>query len=202
MKHNTIKHSKDNALEKHEQEALIQLIKTSIKNEETKQKYLVLIHLLMDGGLRISEAIETRLDWFNETEDGITLNIPKSDRDLRNKKQFWSPKSSAGVREIIFINPIIGERVRSFFIGKPKGLDISRQRAGQIIKDLGTKINKPNLHPHALRSTYANSLVYMGVNESTLTYYMGWTNINTAVAYIKTSKFAARTDLLNKCKLK
>ena len=52
-------------------------------------------------------------------------------------------------------------------------------------------MNKPKLHPHALRSTYANNLVYAGVTESTLCYYMGWNNLQTAVNYVKTSNIAA-----------
>ena len=197
-KRNTIKHSKDNALEKHEQEELIRAIKQLPNKEETKYKYLVMVHLLMSSGLRISEAIQTRLEWFNETEDGVTLNIPVKARDIRNLKRDWKPKTALGAREVIFIDKEVGATVRSYFITNDKGLGFSRQRAGQIIKVLGNMINKPLLHPHALRSTYANSLVYSGVNATTLMYYMGWANLQTAMNYIKTSKIAARKDLIEK----
>lgn len=197
-KKHTIKHSKENALEKHEQEELFRALKNLDIKEETKQRYGVLVHLMMDSGLRVSEAIQCRSSWFNDTEDGVTINIPTKDRDLRNLKRDWKPKTVLGAREVIFIDKAIGERVKSFFIGKPKGLNMSRQRAGQIIKTLGIKLNKPRLHPHALRSTYANNLVYKGVNATTLQYYMGWAHIQTAFNYIRTSKIAARKDLLEK----
>ena len=195
---NTIKHSKDNALEKHEQEELIKAIKSLENQELTRQKYLVIVHLLMDAGLRVSEAIQVRREWFNETEDGITINIPSSARDLRNLKRDWEPKTINGAREVIFIDKAIGERVNSYFINNPKGLSVSRQRIYQVIKLLGEKITKPELHPHALRSTYANTLVYAGVNASTLQYYMGWGHLNTAMHYLRTSKIAARKDLIEK----
>lgn len=197
-KRNTIKHSKDNALEKHEQEELIRAVKQLKVGEETKQKYLVMVYLLMKAGLRISEAIQTRLEWFNETEDGVTINIPAKARDLRNLKREWKPKTLSGAREVIFIERGIGAEVRSYFIGKPKGLNFSRQRASQVIKTLGVAIEKPLLHPHALRSTYANTLVYSGVNASTLCYYMGWSNLQTAINYVRTSKISARKDLMEK----
>ena len=195
VKRNSVKHSKENALEKHEQEELIKAVQTIKAQDTTKFKYRVLIALTMEAGLRISEAVQCRKEWFNETEDGITINIPKEDRDIKNLKKFWQPKTDAGAREVIFLNESIGAKVQSFYISNPKGLEISRQRAGQIIKSLGVLINKPNLHPHALRSTYANNLVYQGVNTNTLTYYMGWSDLKTAQNYVKTSKIAARKDL-------
>lgn len=197
-KRHSIKHSKENALEKHEQEELIRAVNSLDIANKTKERYCVLIALCMEAGLRISEAIQTRESWVNDTEDGITLNIPQKDRDLRNMKRDWKPKTLAGKREVIFLNDKIGSMVKSYLINNDKGLNFSRQRAYQVIKLLGEKIGKPKLHPHALRSTYANNLVYAGVTESTLQYYMGWANLNTAVNYVKTSKIAARKDLIKK----
>lgn len=195
----TVKHSKDNALEEHERKEIFRAIKELDMNEEVKYKYEVLVHLMMNAGLRVTEALQVRLEWFNDTEDGITINIPHKARDMANMKRDWNPKTKAGKREVIFIDKAIGEKVRSYFINN-KSLGILRQRAYQIIKMLGGIINKPKLHPHALRSTYANSLVYMGVNASTLCYYMGWSDLNTARNYVKTSNIAARRDLINKAR--
>ena len=193
----SIKHSKDNALENHEQEELIRAIKELKVQAETSYRYEVLVHLMMNSGLRVSEALQVRLEWFNEIEDGIILRIPDVARDLSNLKRDWKPKTLAGKREVFFLDKGIGEKVKSYFISN-KGLGFSRQRAYQVIKMLGNKIGKPELHPHALRSTYANKLVYKGVTESTLCYYMGWNNLQTAVNYVKTSNIAARKDLIKK----
>jgi integrase len=197
-----VKHSKDNALEVHVQKELIEAIKTLDIKEETKFRYRVLIALIMEGGLRISEAIQTRLSWITETDDGITLNIPEKDRDHRNLKRDWKPKTVQGIREVIFLDDKVGSLIKSYLISNKGGLGFSRQQAGKIVKMLGEKINKPKLHPHALRSTYANNLVYSGVNASTLMYFMGWARLETAMNYFKTSKIAARKDLLEKMKSK
>lgn len=194
----SVKHSKENALEKHEQEELIRVIKSLDMQEKFKFKYEVLIHLLMNAGLRISEAIQCRLSWFNETEDGVTINIPLKDRDLLNMKRDWKPKTLKGQREVIFIDKAVGQKVRSFFVNNERGFQFTRQRGYQVIKAFGKQMGKPDLHPHALRSTYANSLVYAGVTEATLCYFMGWANLETARNYVKTSKIAARKDLLEK----
>ena len=193
----TIKHSKDNALEEHEKQEIFRAIQELNMTPEIKYKYEVLVHLMMSAGLRVSEALQVRLEWFNQTEDGITINIPDKARDLANMKRDWRPKTKAGKREVIFIDKGVGEKVKSYFINN-KGLGMLRQRAYQVVKMLGSKINKPKLHPHALRSTYANFLVYSGVTESTLCYYMGWNNLQTAVNYVKTSNVAARRDLIEK----
>lgn len=193
----SIKHSKDNALEENEKLEIFRAIKDLKVNAETKYKYEVLVHLMMNAGLRVTEAIQTRYEWFAESEEGILLRIPDKARDITNLKRDWKPKTLAGKRELFFIDKGVGEKVRSYFINN-KSLGMKRQRAYQVIKLLGEKIGKPQLHPHALRSTYANYLVYQGVTESTLCYYMGWNNLQTAVNYVKTSNIAARKDLINK----
>ncbi len=194
-----VKHSKENALEELEKAELFKAIKKLDTDEKLKYKYEVLTHLMMSAGLRVSEALQVRLEWFKDTEDGIVILIPNKARDLGNLKRDWKPKTLAGSREVIFIDNGIGEKVKSFFINN-KGIGMLRQRAYQIINMLGKKINKPHLHPHALRSTYANTLVYAGVNMSTLCYYMGWDNLETARHYFKTSNIAARKDLVNRLK--
>jgi len=196
-KKHSIKHSKDNALEDNEKKELLRAVNSLNAQPETKYRYEVLIHLMMNAGLRVSEALQVRYEWFKETDEGILLNIPDKARDLSNLKRDWKPKTLAGKREVFFLDRGIGEKVRSYFISN-KGLGFSRQRAYQIMKMLGAKINKFHLHPHALRSTYANMLVYAGVTESTLCYYMGWNNLQTAVNYVKTSNVAARKDLIKK----
>lgn len=196
-KKHSIKHSKDNALEEQEKEALLRAVKELDVQEKTKNRYEVLVHLMMNTGLRVSEALQVRIDWFKESEEGLLLNIPDKARDLSNLKRDWKPKTLAGKREVFFLDRGVGEKVRSYFVHN-QGIGFSRQRAYQVIQKLGKRINKPDLHPHALRSTYANMLVYKGVTESTLCYYMGWNNLQTAVNYVKTSNVAARRDLIKK----
>jgi len=192
------KYSKDNALEENEKVKLLEAIKTLPKIQEpTKFKYEVLVHLMMNCGLRVTEATQVRFDWFKETEDGIVICIPDKARDLNNMKRDWKPKTASGKREVIFIDKSVGEKVRAYFINNKK-IGMVRQQAYQVIKRLGIAIGKTQLHPHALRSTYANSLVYAGCNATTLMYFMGWKDLNVALNYIKSSNMAARKDIIEK----
>lgn len=197
-KRKLIKHSKDNALEEEDKKEIFRAIKSLDMKPEIKYKYEVLVHLMMSAGLRVSEALQVRSEWFVDSDDGIVIKIPNKARDLANLKRDWNPKTIAGAREILFVDYGIGEKVKSYFISNPKGIGMLRQRAYQVIKMLGGLINKPHLHPHALRSTYANSLVYKGVNATTLMYCMGWSNLNVALNYIKSSNVAARKDIIEK----
>lgn len=194
----SIKHSKEQALEKSEQKRIIEVIKELDIKPETRSKYRVLIYLMMKAGLRVGEAVQVRYEWFKETDDGVLLVIPNEDRDIRNRKKVWNPKTKAGRREIIFLEDSVGHTLLEYFLQNKNGLYISRQRAAMIVKLLGDKINKPKLHCHALRSTYANNLVYEGVNASTLCYLMGWSDLNVALNYIKSSPIEARRDLIAK----
>jgi len=202
-----VKHSKENALRLPDEKIeMFRTLKTLEKDLTRVYKYEVLIHLMVDAGLRITEAIQCRLSWFVETEDGIAIKVPSKDRDLRNMKRDWIPKTQAGARTITFIKKEIGEKVRSYFLSNPRGImgngtkGISRQRGYQLVKLIGSKMipSKDGLHPHALRSTFANELVQGGVDLNTLCYLMGWDDLETARNYIKTSEAAATRDLLRK----
>ena len=197
------KNAKDNALEENEQKNLIREIK-NIQNMKQyhKDKFLTLVYLMMKAGLRVSEAIQCRLEWFNEDEDGVTITIPKQDKDILNLRKNWNPKTTAGARTVIFTDDGVGQAVYGFFKANPKGLQFTRQRGHQWIKRAGELINKPHLHPHALRSTYANNLLYLGCDSNTLMYYMGWSSIVTFKNYTKSNEKFARKDLLNKLKEK
>jgi len=193
------KNAKDNALEHHEQKELVRRIKSlTNKKQIHKDKFLTLIYLIMESGMRVTEAIQCRLDWFNETEDGVTITIPKQDKDVLNLRKQWIPKTNTSARTVIFINEAVGQSVYGFFKANLKGLQFTRQRAFQLIKEAGALINKEKLHPHALRSTYANNLLYAGCDTNTLLYYMGWSSVTTFRNYVKSSENFARKDLLDK----
>jgi len=193
-----VKHAKDNALEKHEQDKLKNAIYDLKIQDDTKLRYRVLVALTMEAGLRVSEAIQCRKSWLQKTDDGVTIKVPEKDRDIKNKKRDWKPKTLQGEREVIFNDKDTGSMVYTFFMSNPDGLKFSRQRAAQVISLLGVKIGKPNLHPHALRSTYANNLVYAGVTPATLQNCLGWANLATAQDYIRTSNIAERKEVLEK----
>ena len=202
-----VKHSKENALRlPDEKTEFFRSIKTLSNNPKLLYKYEIIIHLMVDAGLRVSEALQCRLSWFLDSDKGVAVRIPLKDRDLRNMKKDWIPKSQAGTRTVTFIKKEIGEKVKSYFLTHERGITgndnkkaLSRQRVYQLVKLIGKNMNPAKeIYPHALRSTFANELVQGGVDLHTLCYLMGWDNLETARNYIQTSEAAATKDLLRK----
>jgi integrase len=53
-------------------------------------------------------------------------------------------------------------------------------------QDLYLALKKLGLKPHDLRKLFASEMVRRGANEFQLTTLMGWSNINTALSYVRT----------------
>ena len=152
---------------------------------------------MKDAGLRVSEALQFRKEWFIKKEDCYIIKVPFEDKDIVNLRKIWRPKTKKSIREI----PIYNKEVTSFldvFLDTNKRIELNRQNAFKRVKFYGSLINKPDLHPHALRSTYANKLVNLNVAVSTLQHIVGWKKLETANNYIRGTPQSARNDLKRK----
>jgi integrase len=189
------KHSYENALEPSEQKAIINAIDEYDSPKRLHHK--ALIFLMMKAGLRVSEALQFRREWFIKKDDHYIIKIPFEDKSIVNLKKLWRPKTPKGRREI----PIYDLEVTSFldvFLHSNKRIELNRQNAYKIIKKYGAQIDKVDLHPHALRSTFANYLVSLNVSVSTLKYLMGWAKLEVANNYISGTPQGAKHDFKNK----
>ena len=207
IKKKRTKHSHEEALTPNQLKELYLAVEKNAPDNK-KEKVRALFMIMAETGLRISEALEFRREWWNPIE-GI-ISIPSSDKDIYNLKSYWRPKSENGQREIhlSLLNPKIVPWIDSFITRNPRGLQLSNKlksgsrTAQRWTEKYGTLISKPDLHPHALRSTFANNLVALGVNANTLKYYMGWSKLETAENYIKSSPEQAKSNLEFQLKLK
>jgi len=190
-----VKHSHENALEPTEEKELLNIIDEYDSPKRLHHK--ALIYLMMKGGLRVSEALQFRREWFIKKDDCYLIKIPFEDKNITNLRKNWRPKTPKAARHI----PIYDVEVFSFldvFLHSNKRIELNRQNAYKIIKLYGAKIDKPDLHPHALRSTYANHLVSLGVTVGSLKYLMGWAKLEVANNYYSGSPHSAREDLKRK----
>jgi len=189
------KHSYENALEPSEQKEIIDAIDKYDSPKRLHHK--ALIYLMMKAGLRVSEALQFRKEWFIKKDNHYVIKIPFEDKDIVNLRKNWRPKTPKGARYI----PIYDLEVTSFldvFLHSNRRIELNRQNAYKTIKLYGAQINKPELHPHALRSTFANYLVSLNVSISTLKYLMGWAKLETANNYINGTPHSAKHDFKNK----
>lgn len=153
----------------------------------------IIIKCLMFLGLRVSELCHMNSTWI--TAEG-ELRIPTAQKCncaecARNRGGEWRPKTKAGARTVH-----IPERLRKdlseLLRMQPYGLNLSRigvwYRVKTILKRANVKFPAPagkTGFPHCMRATCASMLVAGGMNELSLTYYMGWADINMAKTYVK-----------------
>lgn len=191
-KHKEVKHSYNEALEPEEKKVLINTIHEY--SSSNRLHHLALIYLMLNAGLRVSEALQFRRSWFIKKDKGYIIKIPSLDKDITNLRKSWQPKTPKGAREI----PVFEEWLNSFldvFLVNNKRIKLNRQNAYKIIKKYGSMIGRPKLHPHALRSTRANELVDLGVSPRNLMHVMGWAKLETANSYISGTPRSARKQL-------
>jgi len=194
-----VKHSYENALEPTEQKDLLDAIDEYKSPNRLHHK--ALIYLILKAGLRVSEALQFRKEWFIKKDDCHIIKIPFEDKDITNLRKNWRPKTPKAAREI----PIYNLEVISFldvFLHSNKRVKLNRQNAYKTVKKYGSQIDKPKLHPHALRSTFANDLILLGVSISTVKYLLGWAKLETANNYISGTPQGAKYNYKKQLQIK
>lgn len=108
----------------------------------------LLVLLMLELGLRVSEAVGARIEDLSDQGRHRVLRI-------RGKGQ-------ATKATIVPLNPSVIAAIGRATAGRSggpllindKGLALSRQQAGRRVKALGEAIGVPSLHPHALRHAF------------------------------------------------
>lgn len=115
--------------------------------KETSQRNFILFFLGIYSGLRISDILKLRVaDVYN-----------KNSINIREKK--------TGKQKIYSINPMLKKELREYCEGKPlneyliksregENKPLTRERAYQIIKEIGDYFCIPDLGTHTLRKTF------------------------------------------------
>lgn len=108
----------------------------------------LLVLLMLELGLRVSEAVGARIEDLSDQGRHRVLRI-------RGKGQ-------ATKATIVPLNPTVAGAIARATEGRAggpllvndRGLALSRQQAGRRIRALGERIGVPRLHPHALRHAF------------------------------------------------
>ena len=152
----------------------ISLIKaiTEAENSREQQRDLTLILLLYGCGLRISEACDLRLSQIDFS--GGTLRV-----------------LGKGAKERIVAMPLMTRNqlkkytreypAKPFIFG---GEGLNSRKAYQIVRDWGARAGlKKDLHPHALRHSFATQLLVSGANLRTLQKVLGHESLTATQIY-------------------
>jgi integrase/recombinase XerD len=162
--------------------------KAKCRNERpTAQRDRAIILLLLDTGIRASEAVE------NPTLG--TTGLLVRDVDRRNSRiKVWGK----GSRErIIPVSTRTMKAIWRYLLERPdaqlddplfigyRGGAFTTSGLGQLIKRLGEKAGVQNAHPHRFRHTFATNMLRNGANALQLKHMLGHSSMKMVQRYVE-----------------
>ena len=156
--------------------------------EDLKHKCIILI--MLDAGLRVSETISLTFSNFDFNKKIITVQSLKQGLSRRkSSKDFQVRKIPLSQRLFLCLAEYAKEFDKidgtTFLFPSPtkKGTHITRHAVKMYLLRLSIKLNIPFLHPHALRHTFATSLVATGSDLHEIADLLGHQNLDTTRIY-------------------
>ena len=159
-------------------------------------KHKVIVLLMLDAGLRVSEACSLKFKNFDFKNRLITLqslkkrgnkdlrSIPMSDRLYQTIADYFHQKK-------IDLNPD-----NYIFPSDSKEGYLGRKAIWSVLKFYKEKLNINNLHPHTLRHTFATHHLNSGTQLAEIKEMLGHKSYNTTLIYaeIPTEKLRQRVN--------
>lgn len=142
----------------------------------------IVIQLLLDTGMRISECLEIKVE----------------DIDINNRAIFLPAQNTKGKRDrFVYFSQIMSKELRRWLQYKDryiesdylfcttKGTVVLIRTFEKKLKDYGNRINLTNIHPHQLRNNFAKRFLMAGGNIYTLSTILGHSSVKvTEQAYL------------------
>jgi len=178
------------------------LLVNSIK--DLKHKCLIL--LMLDSGLRVSEAISLKFsnfDFKKKTLNVQSLKKRKSSKDFQTRQIPLSQRLFLCLADYTKEFNIIDRDTYLFPSPNNNRAHISRDAVFKFLKRKSIKkLNIQNLHPHALRHTFATSLVATGTNLHEIADLLGHNSVDTSRIYTHDTEsyLKEKSSILNKIK--
>jgi len=153
-----------------------------IKN--TKHRAIVL--LMLDCGLRVSEAVSLKVSDFDFRRRELTVRTLKQ-REVKRTRTV--PISGRLFECLAAYVPSLGEPSPDSYLFPSPDADrehLSRKAVNRFLDRLKEKYGFDKLHPHALRHTYATKLGSQGADLYHIANALGHRNASTALIYTHT----------------
>ncbi|PPQ47526.1 transposase [Paenibacillus peoriae] len=171
----------------------IQMINEACNNLRDK----LLIHVLYEGGLRISEALSLWIEDFDISENTISIRKSKSSSGIRTV--FVTENTLNLFQEYIYMVHSDEVDTNYLFInltGSNKGEPMKDWAVRSLIKRIKRKVNI-DFTPHMLRHTYATELHNQGIDVGILQKLLGHAQVQTTMQlYIHPSDELIRQEWL------
>lgn len=172
---------------------LMETVKKSASgsNKEISSKRLcAILDILYSSGMRVSELINMKLCEVlhlvnGNGKEGYIIIKGKSSRErqiLFNEQALQSLKNYLSIRNNLLPN---NKKSDWLFPGDKPNKPITRQRVGQLIKELARKcdIDENKISPHVIRHSLATHLLNSGANIVLIQKILGHTNLSTTQIY-------------------
>lgn len=178
--------------------AEVQALVASCDDTPTGVRDRVVIELLVNTGLRVSEAAALRWDQINLFAGTLQLvgkgakaaNVPLLDSVVLALRQ-WRQRYAEGLGAEPLHQPVIvGCRWRLNGNGSPSlttewGRPLTGHAIGVIVRTRGRLIGRPTLAPHDLRRTFAGLLEEAGVPIQEVSWRLRHSSVGTTEVYLK-----------------
>ncbi len=167
------------------------LLVNSLKSDKHKS----LILLMLDCGCRVSEVINLQFQNFDFKKKVVSIySLKKQGKDLIRKIPISNRLYQAlanYVKKFKNVKPL-----SYLFPSKSKRGHISRQAVYNFLRRKGSELNIPNLHPHALRHTFATHHLAEGSSLEEIKEMLGHSSYDTTLIYasIDTEQLRKRID--------
>ncbi|MBV0899400.1 MAG: tyrosine-type recombinase/integrase [Wolbachia endosymbiont of Fragariocoptes setiger] len=192
-------------------EEVIMLINTArklankSKQENSNRRLCAILDILYSSGMRISELISMKLNDVlqlvknNNYNESYIIIKGKNGRErqiLFNEQAIQSLKNYLAIRGSFIDNDKESDWL---FPGDKSDKPITRQRIGQLMKELARKCNidTKRVSPHIIRHSFATHLLDSGANIILIQKILGHTNISTTQIYTHVANEKLKEKLIN-----
>jgi integrase/recombinase XerD len=190
------------------QDILDKLIKTANSNttKEGLRDYAML-EILYSTGMRISELVSLKMKTLenlsNESEINLLIVEGKGKKEravILNQMACKALKNYLDIRSKFLLVGAKSNWVFPSVSKNKKVVHISRQRFGQILKEIAIKSNIDPLiiSPHKIRHSFATHMLDNGANLRIIQELLGHSDISSTQIYTKVSDSKAKKLLLGK----
>ena len=154
-----------------------------LKLTDNNMRQKVLVLLMLDCGLRVSEVINIKLSDFDFRKRTLTVFSLKKRKIKKFRQIPLTDRLFVALSE--YIKSMRNVKSESWLFPSPSNPEnhILRFSVNQYLRRKNSKLNIKNLHPHALRHTFATSLVSEDVPINEVADLLGHENMNTTRIY-------------------
>lgn len=178
---NTLRSSREDVLNDEECKVLLAACRDPLDH--------LVIRLALYCGMRVGEIQHMTRTWIIWERD--IIEVASRQRcdcyECRKwRKRVWSPKSTAGIRNLLIVDEVRSTLADFFSVNAVVGRSRQalEQRCERIRRRSGLLVP---VYCHCLRATFSTRLAEEGMSAPSLSYVMGWSGLDSAEHYIQSS---------------